>query len=458
VAEEVEKNAPWENKIIYAGEARDIESMTVAAKSPVPHLRWWIVGLLCLATQLNYLDRQTLSMLAPRIQAEFKLTDHDYSLITTTFLWTYAVAYLFSGRMVDWLGSRRSYLFFATGWSLANMLHAFARNLASLVFFRGLLALMEPANFPAGLKAITEWFPVRERALAVGIFNSGTAFGNALAAPVTAFVTLEFGWRAAFVFTGALGLIWVSVWAVAYRRPEEHPRLGVAERELIMAGRPAAEAAAPPRVSFLTLLRLRRAWGCMLARFLTDPISYFLFFWSPKYLQDERGFDLKHVGMFVWIPFAALAVGNIFGGAMPRWLISRGWTTDRARKMTMLGVSCGMVVACHMVTTAPTAMLAVTALALVMFGHAAWANMTLPVEVFPPHVVGTVTGMGGFLGGVSGGVVQLVVAGVVVKYGYGPIFAVCSVMYLVALGVVQLLIGPLGVIRPLPQAGQPAPA
>ena len=174
-------------------------------KAPISHLRWWMVGLLCLATQLNYLDRQTLSVLAPTIQAEFKLTDHDYSLVTATFLWTYAAAYLVGGRIVDWLGARRSFLLFASGWSLAEMLHAGARNLASLVFFCGLLALMEPANFPAGLKAISEWFPVRERALAVGIFNSGTALGNAVAMPVTAVITLAYGWRAAFVFTGGPG-------------------------------------------------------------------------------------------------------------------------------------------------------------------------------------------------------------------------------------------------------------
>ena len=422
--------------------------MTAAAKAPIPHLRWWIAGLLCLATQINYLDRQTLSVLAPKIQAEFSLTNHDYSIVTATFLWTYAVAYLFSGRIVDWLGERRSFLFFASGWSVANMLHAFVRNLAGLVFFRGLLALMEPANFPAGLKAVSQWFPMRERALAVGIFNSGTAFGNVLAMPVTAFITLKYGWRAAFVFTGALGFLWVIAWALAYRRPEEHPRLGAAERELILAERPVGTKT--ETVSFLTLLGMREAWGCMLARMLTDPISYFLLFWTPKYLQDERGFDLKQVGMFAWIPFAALAVGNIFGGALPRWLTSQGWTLNRARKTTMLGVSCGMVAACYLVTQAQTPALAVAMLALVMFGHAAWANMTLPAEVFPPHAVGTVTGLGGCLGGVAGGVVQLVIAGVVVKYGYGPIFGVCAVMYLIALGMVHLLIGELGVIRQIP--------
>lgn len=425
--------------------------MTAMMKPPIKHLRWYIVILLCLASQLNYLDRQTFSVLANTIQKEFKLTDADYSIITTIFLWTYAVAYLFSGYIVDRLGTRRSFLVFVSGWSVANMLHAFAKGFASLAVFRGLLAVMEPASFPAGLKAVSEWFPMRERALAVGIFNAGTAFGNALAVPVTAFITLRYGWRSAFVFTGMLGFVWVVAWALIYRRPREHPRLGKAELALIEAGQ-SEEIAVVEKVPLLKILRMRETWGCMLARFLTDPISYFLFFWTPKYLENERGFDLKQVGMLAWIPFAALAVGNVFGGAMPRWLISRGWTVNRARKTTMLFVSCGMVVACYLVTRMPTPAMAVTLLALVMFGHAAWGNMTLPTEVFPGNVVGTVTGLGGFLGGISGGVAQLIIGSVVIKFGYGPIFAVCSVMYLVALGVVHILIGELGVIRKMPQA------
>ena len=426
------------------------------SKPPIKHLRWRIVILLCLACQLNYLDRQTFSVLANTIQKEFGLTDTDYSIITTIFLWTYAVAYLFSGYIVDRLGSRRSFLVFVSGWSVANMLHAFARNFAGLAVCRGMLAVMEPANFPAGLKAISEWFPMRERALAVGIFNAGTAFGNALAVPVTAFITLRYGWRAAFVFTGALGFIWVIAWAMSYRRPQEHPRLGKDERELIESGQP-EEDANEKKVSILTILRMREAWGCMLARLLTDPISYFLFFWTPKYLENERGFDLKQVGMMAWIPFAALAVGNVFGGAMPRWLVSRGWTVNKARKTTMIFVSVGMVAACYMVTKAPTPFTAVIMLALVMFGHAAWGNMTLPTEVFPKNAVGTVTGLGGFLGGVSGGITQLIIGSVIMKCGYGPIFAVCSVMYLIALAGVHFLIGELGVIRKMPSATHPVP-
>ena len=422
------------------------------AKAPIKHLRWYIAGMLCLASQLNYLDRQTFSVLAGTIQKDLGLDDRDYSIITSTFLWTYACAYAASGFVVDRLGSRRSFLTFVSGWSVANMLHAFAKNLPGLVFFRGLLALMEPANFPGGVKAVTEWFPVRERALAVGIFNSGTAFGNALAVPVAAFLTLQYGWRSAFVFTGALGFVWVLMWAMFYRLPQVHPRLGAAERELILAGREEESAAENQKVSVLQILKMREAWGCMIARLLTDPISYFLFFWTPKYLETERGFNLKQVGTYAWIPFAALTLGHLFGGALPRFLISRGWTLNKARKSTMLLVSCAMVIVCFLVTKAPTPGWAVAFLSAVMFGHAAWGNITLAAEVFPRNAVGTVTGFGGFLGGIAGGIAQLIIGSVVVRYGYGHIFAVCSVMYLVALAAVHWLIGELGVIRKIKPA------
>jgi MFS transporter, ACS family, hexuronate transporter len=421
-----------------------------SGKRPLRHLRWYIVSLLCLASLLNYLDRQTLSVLASTLEKEFKLTDLDYSRITTTFLWTYAVAYLFSGYIVDRLGVRRSFLVFVSGWSIANILHVFARSFTGFAVCRGCLALMEPANFPGGLKAVSEWFPLRERALAVGLFNCGTGLGNALAVPVAAFLTVHYGWRSAFVCTGGAGLIWVIGWAVVYRNPRQHPRLSSEERELIEGGQPDDIPEQTRKVSMLEVLRTRQAWGCMMARMLTDPISYFLYLWTPKYLESERGFNLKQVGMMAWIPFVVLTAGNILSGALPRWLIGRGWTLNKARKTIMLVDSCAMLVLCYLVTKAPTPLTAVAVLSLVMFGHAMWANMTLPAEVFPSSVVGTVTGLGGFLGGISGGITQLIIGGVVMRFGYGPIFAVCSVMYLIALAAVQLLIGELGVIRKFP--------
>ncbi len=424
--------------------------MPESPKRKIKHLRWYIAILLCLASELNYMDRNTLSVLKVTIQKALNFDDSGYAMITATFLWTYAVAYVISGWVVDRLGSRRGFLVFVSGWSIANMLHAFATGVGSFQFYRGLLATMEPANFPAGIKAVTEWFPMRERALAVGLFNAGTALGNTLAVPVAAGIALRYGWQSAFVFTGAIGFVWVAVWFFFYRLPDDHPNITDEEKQLIQEGREAEDIAEQSKPSFWQLLRMPETWGCALARLLTDPISYFLFFWTPSYLEKERGFDLKQVGMYAWIPFAALTLGNLFSGAMPRFLIHRGWELNTARKTTMLGVSLWMLVLCFAVTQATSPAMAVLMLAGVMFGHSAWGNITLPAEVFHKNAVGSVTGFGGFLGGVAGGITQLVIGKVVSGYGYGPIFAVCAVMYLIALLLVHLLIGKLGVIRQVP--------
>ena len=412
---------------------------------PIPHLRWGVAALLCLASELNYLDRQTLSVLAATIQKDLGLSDVDYSHVTSAFLMSYTVMYAVAGRLVDRLGTRRSFLVFVSAWSVANMLHGFARSALQLSFFRALLGAAEPANFPAGLKAVSEWFPMRERALAVGIFNAGTALGGAFAVPVVSFIALRWGWRWAFVGTGALGFVWVLAWALFYRLPQEHPRLGDAERTLILAE--AGDTAAAAAVSLRAVLTMRAAWGCILARVLTDPISYFLNFWIPKYLQAERGFTLATLGAYGWIPFAALAAGNIFSGAMPRWLIARGWPLDRARKATMLAVSCAMPVLCFLVTRVESQAWALVVVSALFFGHSAWGNITLPAEVFSRHAVGTVTGLGGAFGGLMGVITQLAIGWVVQSFSFTPIFAAISVAYLIALALVQLLIGELGRVR-----------
>ena len=410
----------------------------------VRNLRWYIAVLLCCSTALNYLDRQTLSVLASTIQRELHLTSVHYSYVTFAFLFSYAPMYAVGGRLIDRLGTRRGLLLFVSGWSIVNMLHGLARSALQLGVFRVLLGVTEAANIPGGVKAVTEWFPVRERALAVGIFNAGTALGAALAVPVVSFVALRLGWRAAFVVTGALGLVWVAAWALFYRLPADHPRLSADERAFITGG-DAGEV--PPPVPVLRLLRLPETWGCIIARLMTDPISYFLAFWMPKYLQDERGFDLSAVGKLAWIPYLAQALGNVAAGAIPRALIARGWALDRARKRTMLVVSLAMPALCLEVTRVGHPVAAVAVIAALMFGHAAWGNVILPAEVFPRHLVGTVSGLGGMMGGLLGAVSQLGIGRMVQAVSYGPLFGVCAFVYLTAFLLVARLVPDLGRIR-----------
>jgi ACS family hexuronate transporter-like MFS transporter len=414
------------------------------ARAPIPNLRWYIAGLLCCSTALNYLDRQTLSVLASTIQRELHLTSVDYARVTSLFLFSYAVMYAVGGRLIDVLGTRRGLMLFVSSWSVVNMLHGLARTAAQLSVFRVLLGVTEAANIPGGVKAVTEWFPVRERALAVGLFNAGTALGAALAVPVVSFIAVRMGWRSAFVVTGGIGLVWVAAWAAFYRLPADHPRLGAAERALIAGGELPAD---PAPVPLRHLLRLPETWGCIIARLMTDPISYFLAFWIPKYLQDERGFDLAYIGKLVWIPYLAQALGNLAAGAIPRALLARGWALDRARKRTMLVVSCVMPVLCLLVTRVAHPVLAVAVISALMFGHAAWGNVILPAEVFPRHLVGTVSGLGGAMGGLAGAISQLAIGHVVQAVSYAPLFAVCAFVYLVAFALVARLVPDLGRIR-----------
>lgn len=418
------------------------------AKRKIPNLRWYIASLLCLSTGLNYLDRQTLSVLAVTIQHELSISNLQYSYITSAFLVSYTVMYAVAGRWIDALGVRRGLTMFASAWSLSNMLHALARTAPQLAFFRFLLGATEPANFPAAVKATCEWFPMRERALAIGLFNSGVAVGAAASTPLVSFIAVAWGWRAAFVVTGALGFVWVTVWALSYYSPREHPRITEEERTLILDGSAEDEGRAPEPVSVRRLLGLKQTWGCIVARLLIDPVSYFLMFWIPKYLQEERGFTLVDLGKYGWIPFAAFAAGSLSGGAIPKWMTGWGWSVNRARKTTMFVISCMAPLCCLLIIKADTPLLAMVGLMAFMFGHAAWGNITIPAEVFPKHVVGTVSGLGGAMGGVAGVVTQLGIGWSVQYLSFTPVFAVVGSVYLIAFFLVNALAGELGVIRP----------
>jgi ACS family hexuronate transporter-like MFS transporter len=426
--------------------------MTNTPLGKIRGLRWYVVALLALASELNYLDRQALSVLAQTIQDELAFTTMQYSYITSAFLSSYTLMYLVSGRLVDWLGTRKSFSIFVSGWSMATMLHFFARTPFQFASCRFLLGATEPANFPAGVKAVSEWFPMRERALAVGIFNAGTAVGAGLAAPLVSLVALTLGWRWAFVITGALGLVWVLLWRRVYQSPQNHPRLSAEERTLILDGQPAGQAP-EPMMPWAQILRMRATWACVIARMLTDPISYFFVFWTPKYLQQEQGFNLADIGKFSWIPFVALALGNLCGGLVPHRLVQLGWSVDRARKSVMLLASLAMPVLCFSIARSHVPALALTYISLAMFCHAAWANMTLPAELLPSRAIGSVTGLAGALGGVMGILSQTGIGWTVQHLSFTPVFAVAAFMHLAALIGVTLLAGRIGERPPEARAG-----
>lgn len=403
--------------------------------------------LLSLAAGLNYMDRNTLAILASTIEKELQFNDADYANITAAFVLSYTIMYAISGRIVDKIGSKRGLSWAVGGWSVVSILHGLARTVSQFSIARLFLGITESANFPAGVKSVTEWFPLRERALAIGIFNAGAALGAAIAAPVVSFTALYLGWRAAFVVTGVLGLIWVVIWIRYYHLPGNHPRISAEERRLIEDSEPQTSVSAN-KVSVRRLLSRKATWGCFSARILIDPVTYFLLFWIPKFLQDKRGFSLQDVGSTVWIPYAALGVGTILGGAIPKWLIERaGWSLNRSRKWVMGFASVAIPALCVLLYMGASPAAAIVAIAGIMLCHGLWSNITLPTEIYPKSVQATVTGLGGTLGGVTGFLSQKLIGATVGTYSYLPIFTYVGGAYLVTFFLVLWLVGRLGVIQ-----------
>lgn len=409
----------------------------------IPKLRWVIAALLLLATMLNYIDRLTISVVITDLRKEFSLTEQDYSQIISLFLVAYAIMYAGSGYLVDRLGTRKGFSVFMFAWSLAQMLHTFVRGKWSLAGCRVLLGLTEPGNFPAAVKAVDEWFPVGERAIGVGIFNAGSSLGSAIAVPMTAFLTMHYGWRFAFLATGALGLLWLALWLVLYRAPAQNRWLAPKElRELERKIRPIEEPRSDrPKTPWYALLRMRQCYTLILARLLTDAPVFFIIFWLPEYLRKARGFNLQDVGSYSWVPFLFGDFGYLLGGWLSSHLIRRGWTLSRARKRAML-VGAALLPSAIAAPFLPSAGAAIAAICLVLLGHAIWvANLlTLPADLFPNHQVGTVTGLSG-MGGAVGGILSNLFAGyTVARFSYKPTFVIAGLMHPLAVFLVYRLI------------------
>jgi ACS family hexuronate transporter-like MFS transporter len=400
-----------------------------AAVSPraIPHLRWWIIGLVFLATLINYLDRLTISVLAPVIRAELRLSNLEYASLGTWFLLAYTISQGLSGRLYDRIGTRRGFSFSITLWSLAAMAHAFARGLGSLSCFRFLLGLGEAGNWPGAAKTIAEWFPIRERAFAMAIFNSGAALGSVVAPPVIVWLQWRYGWQATFLITGSLGFLWLVAWLVFYRKPEEHPRITARELALIQADRTPESAGA--RTRWRELLRYREVWAIVLARFLVDPIWWLFIFWLPEYLNKARGFSLKEIGLFAWVPYAAADAGSLLGGFASGYLIARGWPVDRARQAVILAAAC-LMPAGILAARVEHPMAALALIGVVLFAFQVWINnvQTLPSDFFSDRAVASVAGLGGVGAGVGSMLFTLGTGWVVDHFSYVPVFTAAGLL------------------------------
>jgi len=401
-------------------------------------LRWRIAILISAAIAISYLDRQTLPVAIGEIRKDIPISNQVKAFLDSAFLLTYGLMYLGGGRLLDVLGTRRGFTVIMIFWSLACASHGFAWNVVMLAASRLLLGFGEGGGFPAATRAVAEWFPAKERSMAMGIINGGTAVGAVIAPPLIASVILNVqllqlsSWRWVFFITGAVGLLWTLWWVVSYYPPEQHRGLSAGERAKIP---PTTEPTGrvPATIPLRELLRHRETWGIVLVKFLSDAAWYFYLFWLPKYLLDARGFDIKGIRSVAWIPYAAAGVGCLLGGGLSSVLIHRGHSVNLARKLPMgLAVA---VMPCVMLVPHASVPWCIVLFSLAFFGHQWWSTlvMTLPTDLFPRRAIGTVAGLVG-LGGAMGGVVLGQLAGYLLDHGfsYTPVLIIAGSLHVAA--------------------------
>ncbi len=406
--------------------------------------RWWIVWTLFFSTVINYISRQTFSVLSPMIALQLHLSHTDLAKIMGLFQISYALTWLLGGIFLDAVGTRIGLALAVIWWSTVNILTGFAHSLTAFMIFRFMLGIGEGFNWPGASKAVAEWFPAEERSLAVAIFDSGSSVGGAAAALTIPWIALAFGWHWAFVSSGMLGFVWLFAWLRIYHPLDHHPRVSQDEVALIRSGQDMAATSETRGLQrLLDLGRNRNVWGIVLGRALTDPIWWFYVFWLPQYLSDARGFSLKRIALFAWIPFVAADAGNFTGGLISGYCIRRGVPVIQARRW-VCAVSCLPILAGIPAARVHNPYVALLLICMALWGYASWSTMglTLPSDLFPPDVVATVTGLSGFAAGLVGAAFTFVVGISVDRFSYGPAFVAAGLLPLFATASVFLLIRP----------------
>jgi MFS transporter, ACS family, hexuronate transporter len=402
-------------------------------------LRWSLALLIAAAIAISYFDRQTMPVAIHAIQSEFPISNTQFSQLQAAFLLAYALMYAGGGKIIDALGTRRGFLLIMLWWSFACASQGLAAGFSSLAVSLFLLGMGEGGGFPAATKVIAEWFPSTERSTVMGVVNAGTAVGAVAAPPLIALTLASLNWRWVFFLSGAVGLVWAAVWARSYYSPEAHPRLTSEQRTYVTRSldrKPQGES-----VTWIRLFGFAQVWGLVCAKFLSDAAWYFYIFWLPKYLYEMRHFDTKHVGYFAWIPYAASGAGSLLGGWFSSRLLKRGHSLNFSRKAA-LGASAAVMPLIIFVTHAPVSW-AIVLFSIAFAGQQSWSTlvMTLPADIFPHRVVGSVAGLVGF-GGAMGGMLFGLIAGYLLDhgFGYGLVFALAGTFHALAFCIILLAV------------------
>ena len=367
----------------------------------IPSLRWWIGGILFASTVINYIDRQTLSILAPYLKQEYHWTNTDYANIAIAFRVAYTIGQTACGRQIDRLGTRLGLTISVTWYSIVSLLTSLASGIASFAAFRFLLGAGESANWPGASKAVSEWFPNRERGLAAAVYDSGSSVGGAIAPFLILPVYLRWGWRVAFVIPGLLGFLWLIAWRLMYYLPQEHPRISDAERQMILADRPETERDEKSLPRWRDLLKLPQTWGVIVSKGLTDPVWFFVTDWFPIYLI-AKGISLQSGLIAVWIPFLAADLGNFFGGGVSGYLIRRGWSLGAARKALVVFGGIGVMLLIPTIFTVNLYLITML-FGLATFSYASFSTIAnvLPTDLYTSDSVASVSGMSGTGAGIG---------------------------------------------------------
>lgn len=418
--------------------------------SKIKNYRWLVVCLLFVATTINYLDRQIIGLLKPVLEKEFDWSETDFARIVMAFTAAYAVGLLVSGRIIDKIGTKLGYSLTVIVWSFAAMFHALARSASGFGVARVALGLGEAGNFPAAMKAVAEWFPKKERALATGIFNAGTSIGVVVALIIVPLILTSYGWQEVFWITGATGFIWLIFWHLFYQIPAKQKRITAEELALITNDKAESEddVSVSSKVTWGQLFSLPQTWAFVTGKFLIDPIYWFFLFWLPSYFSSTFNLDLTKPSVGLMIIYAATTVGSIGGGYLSSWLIKRGMPVMKARKTALLifGVTELSIIMAQFVTDV---WVAVALISVAVAVHQAWATniFTLASDMFPKEAVSSVVGIGGMAGAIGGIFFPMLVGYLLDTYkaagnlggGYNLLFTICGFTYLTAWTIIHFL-------------------